>query len=639
MEIQPIVIGTAGHIDHGKSTLVRALTGIDPDRLEEEKARGMTIDLGFANFALPDGRRVGIVDVPGHERFIKNMVAGASGIDVVMLVVAADDAVMPQTREHLAIMELLGVERGLVALTKIDLVEPEMVELAEEDVREAVRGTFLEDAPLVRVSGVTGQGLDELRNELSTLAEATPPRDEGGVFRMPVQRVFSVRGFGTVVTGIPLSGQARPGDVLEVLPGGKRGRVRGLQAYHEAAEQVRAGHSAALNLSDVAREDVRRGHVVATPGYFRPTPMLACRLRLLADLPRPLRNRAPVRLHVGTAEAVGEVVLLDAPELEPGAEGLVQVRLSEPVVAAPGDRYVLRLASPLVTLGGGVVLEESRHRLKRFKAFVIEELAQQAESLDSPRDLLESVLHRRGLEPAPLDELAAELHRPREEVEALLAELEQRGVAVAVPGARGWLHADLREEALARLRAALEAWFAEHPLRAVVERRDLRGKLPIDDRLFDALLAWEEERGGLERLPGGRLRIAGREPELADADRELLERITARLAAAGLQPPTAQEIAAAVGAPEGRVAELLRLAADRGEVVHVGKGLYLAASEAERVRGAIVANCERHGHLEIPELRDELGTTRKYLIPILEHFDAVGLTIRQGGHRILRRRS
>ncbi len=266
MEIQPIVIGTAGHIDHGKSTLVQALTGTDPDRWREEKERGMTIDLGFANMTLADGRRVGIVDVPGHERFIRNMVAGASGIDLVVLVVAADDGVMPQTREHLAIMGLLGVELGFVALTKIDLVDADMVDLAEEDVRETLAGTFLEDAPILRVSAITGEGLEELRTRVLEMAAEVPPRSEEGVFRMPIQRVFSARGFGTVVTGIPVTGRVATGDTLEVLPGGYKGKVRGIQAYHEKTDTARAGHSTALNLADVDHRRVRRGDVVVTPG-------------------------------------------------------------------------------------------------------------------------------------------------------------------------------------------------------------------------------------------------------------------------------------------------------------------------------------------------------------------------------------
>ena len=352
MEIQPIVIGTAGHIDHGKSTLVRALTGIDPDRLKEEKARGLTIDLGFAPLTLPDGRLVGIIDVPGHERFIKNMVAGASGIDLVVLVVAADDGVMPQTREHLSIMGLLGVKRGMIVLTKIDIVDEEMVELAEEDVRETVAGTFLEDAPLYRVSAISGEGFEPFKDALFAAAGKVEPRAADGVFRMPIQRVFTAKGFGTIVTGIPLSGSVKVGDTLEVLPGGMKGKVRGIQAYKQKWESARAGHSTAINLSDVSHKEVKRGCVASEPGFYRAARLIGARLTMLAHLDRPLQNRAAIRLHTGTIEAVGEVILLDAVELQPGETGLVQIRLEEPVVCAPGDAFILRLASPLMSLGG-----------------------------------------------------------------------------------------------------------------------------------------------------------------------------------------------------------------------------------------------------------------------------------------------
>ncbi|MEM8713597.1 MAG: selenocysteine-specific translation elongation factor, partial [Planctomycetota bacterium] len=332
MEIQPIVIGTAGHIDHGKSTLVQALTGTDPDRWAEEKARGMTIDLGFAKMDLPDGRRVGLVDVPGHERFIRNMVAGATGIDLVILVVAADDGVMPQTREHLAIMQMLGVARGFVALTKVDAVDEDMAELAAEDVRESVEGTFLEGAPILPVSAQEGIGMDELRALLMQMASEAEPRESEGVFRMPVQRVFSARGFGTILTGIPVTGTLSVGDPVEVLPSGQKGKVRGIQAYHEAAETARAGHSTALNVTDVDHHEVHRGDVVATPGFFKPQAMVGARMLALPTLGMAVHNRMQVRVHTGTAEGVGEVVLLDAEEIGPGEEGLVQFRLEQPLV-------------------------------------------------------------------------------------------------------------------------------------------------------------------------------------------------------------------------------------------------------------------------------------------------------------------
>jgi selenocysteine-specific elongation factor len=636
MEIQPIVIGTAGHIDHGKSTLVQALTGIDPDRLKEEKERGLTIDLGFAPLELPDGRLVGIVDVPGHERFIRNMVAGATGIDLVVLVVAADDGVMPQTREHLQIMELLGVERGIVALTKVDMVEEEMADLAEEDIREHVVGTFLEEAPIRRVSAKTGQGLDEFRALLFELASSAEPRPVEGIFRMPVQRVFTKSGFGTVVTGIPVSGEARLGDVLEVLPRGKRGKIRGLNAYRQSTDHIRAGHSSAINFSDVAHDDVHRGDVVATPGFFSPQRMVAARLQTLADLDRSVTNRMPIRLHTGTVDAPGEVILLDREEIPPGEAGLVQLRLQHPVVCGAGDRFVLRLLSPIVTLGGGSILEESRHRLKRFREFVVEGLERQEASLSSPEALLESILVRSDDALASTEELAVALKRPRAETRAMLDALATENRLFS-PRQDRWIHHDRLESACASVRAALEEWFAEHPHRALIDVRDLRNATRLEAAELSVLLEVLGSRDVLEQRAGGLIRLAGREPVLSKKEAELAATMTGRYEEGGFQPPSPEDLAGATGASAADVQRVLEHLVDTGAIERIGADLFMASRALDEAREAVRENCGRHGHLEIPDLRDRLGTSRKYLIPLLEYFDAQGLTIRQAGHRILRR--
>jgi len=637
MEIQPIVVGTAGHIDHGKSTLVRALTGIDPDRLKEERERGMTIDLGFARFQLPDGRRVGMVDVPGHERFIKNMVAGASGIDLVVLVVAADDGVMPQTREHLAIMQILGVRRGLVALSKVDMVEPGMVELAREDVREATRGTFLEDAPLLPVSAVSGTGMEEFKTLLFRMAAETPPRSPSGIFRMPVQRVFSAKGFGTVVTGIPVSGQVTIGDTLEVLPGARRCKVRGIQAYSSSEERARAGHSAAINLTDLAVEDVHRGYVVATPGFFRPTRMLAATLECLPGLGWSLEDRLEIRLHTGTVEALGELVLLDCESVEPGGKALIQLRLEEPVVCAPGDRYVLRLASPAVTLGGGSILEESRHRLKRFKGFVLEELGRVAGGLQTPQELLEVVLSRAGARLVSQDELAVEIKRDRGETARLLDQLRGAGKVYRL-GSRGWIHTDQLGSARERLAAVLAAWFEQNPHRRVVDVRELRRKTGFEDEFLSSLLEFEQAQDTLELQPGGLVRVAGKDDHVDPVMSSEGQRVVAALARQPYQPPAPAALAAELGLAPRRVDAVLEFLVDRGEVQRVQPELFMTRESFERARQAVIENCAQNGSLDIPSLRDRLQTTRKYLIPLLEHFDAIGVTLRQGANRVLRKR-
>jgi selenocysteine-specific elongation factor len=637
MQIQPIVVGTAGHIDHGKSTLVKTLTGIDPDRLKEEQERGMTIDIGFARFSLPDGRRVGIVDVPGHERFVKNMVAGATGIDLVVLVVAADDGVMPQTREHLAIMRLLGVKRGFVALTKIDAVEPAMVDLAREDVRSAVAGTFLEGAPILPVSSTTGQGLEELRKVLFHMAAETPPRSDAGIFRMPIQRVFSAHGFGTIVTGIPVSGSIGVGDVLEIVPPGVRGKVRGIQAYHETTERARAGHSTAINLADVDHHVVQRGHVAASVGFFKPVRWVGAQLEALASLDRPIANRTPIRLHTGTVEALGEVVLLDREELAPGETGLVQLRLEEPIVCAPGDRYVVRLASPAFTLGGGVILEESKHRLKRFKSFVVEELERQVHGLESPRELLEVVLFRADDGTHAVDALAVEIKRSKAETERLLNDLKGQGKVRALAMGR-WIHGERMERALERIRKELEAWFGDHAHRQVIDVRDLRRITGFEADFLHVLLEEAARRGMLVSEPGGLVRPAGKAPDLEPKRAELAAKLREALVGARFVPPSPEELAGRLGKPRKEVESLLEHLCDTGAVQRVGPEFYLAREHYDAARAAIVENCSAHGALDIPSLRDQLSTTRKFLIPLLEHFDAQGLTIRQGGHRVLKKR-
>ncbi|MEO0649080.1 MAG: selenocysteine-specific translation elongation factor [Planctomycetota bacterium] len=638
MEIQPVVVGTAGHIDHGKSSLVRALTGIEPDRLKEERERGLTIDLGFANFELPDGRRVGVVDVPGHERFVKNMVAGATGIDLVVLVVAADDGVMPQTREHLSIMQTLEVERGLVALTKCDAVDEDLIELAEADVAEAVAGTFLADAPVLRVSSVTGAGLEAFRDALFALCAATTPRSASGIFRMPIQRVFSVQGFGTVVTGIPVGGTVETGDELELLPQGRRVKVRGVQAYGRDASRARAGHSSALNVTDVDATRVRRGHVVAAPGVFRASRWISVRVEGARDLPRPVRDRTRVRFHAGTADPHGELVLLDVEELEPGGSALAQLRLAEPVVVAPGDRFVLRLLSPERTLGGGVVLEESEHRLKRFKRFVIDGLEEAEQALDSPTRRLASTLRRRGARGASVEELASDLQQPRAELEALIDAAREEGSIELLPGGKRWIESGELGDGLERLQGAAAAWYAEHPLRLDVDAAELRTRSQLDRPTLDPLLQVASERGVAELRGGGRLRFHGVLPHTPAPALGELEKLAAQLECGGLRPPSVEELSTQLGLSAKRVNSLLERLQDEGRAVAVGPGLWFARAAFDRALEAVEENCRRNGELAIPELREVLDTTRKWLIPLLEHLDATGVTMRQGAHRVLRAR-
>jgi selenocysteine-specific elongation factor len=626
-EIRNVIIGTAGHIDHGKSSLVRALTGVDPDRLAEERERGMTIDLGFAPYRHVSGQIVGIIDVPGHERFIKNMVAGSTSVDVVLLVVAADDGVMPQTREHLAIVELLGARRGLVALTKIDLVEPDLVELVREDLCTLLEGSPLGDAAILPVSSTTGEGLSELREALDALVDEVPAQGDEGPFRLPVQRVFSAKGHGTVVTGVPVSGRVVAGDELEIVGHDRRVRVRGVQAYGGTREVGRAGHSTALNITGAGREEVRRGDVVATPGLFVARRRLSVHYRHVAE--RPLRNREAVRLHVGTAEVLGEAVLLDADMIATGQEGFVQLRLDDRLTAAPGDRFVLRHAAAMIVLGGGAVVAATDGRLKRYKERVLREARERLAAQGDPVRLARTVLSMAGRRGCELARLSLETGVPVSILRERLAPLEASG-DLRVLGNR-YLDASAAVDVGDDLLELLRAEHARQPLLDWIDLSTVRGRLEVDDEVLDAVATGDDR---IERASGGRLRAAGHSARLSGQEEAARERVLSALRDSGAAPPAIDPDLAGLSAAQTRaLVEALRAG---GEVVAVGPHLF-AADVLDRLAGIVQAHGRsRQGAIDIPALRDELGTTRKYLIPLLEYFDARGLTVRHGDRRTLR---
>jgi selenocysteine-specific elongation factor len=530
----------------------------------------------------------------------------------------------------------------LVVLNKIDMVEQGMVELAAEDVRDAVRGTFLERAPILPVSALNGTGIEELKRELFERIAVARPRSNEGIFRMPIQRVFSSRGFGTIVTGIPVSGEIEIGQTVEILPLGQSGKVRGIHAYGRSTERARAGHSSALNLTDVDHHAAARGMVASSPGFFAPVRMLGARLAVSPHLDRPLADRTPIRLHTGTADPLGEIVLLDSQALEPGSTGLVQLRLEEPIVAAPGDRFILRLASPAITLGGGVILEESKYRLKRFKGFVIDELSRQEQSLASPAALLESVLSRAGFEPMSLRELAQTIKRSDQECSGLLAQLEKEGriSALEVGGAdkQRWMHVDRFGEALAKLRRAIAEWFEKNPLRQVVETLELKRVTAFEPEVLGALLLSEEQRKALKVEPGGLVRPAGRAVQMDAATVERRTKMLQAFDSGGFSPPSLEELATSLAVAPQELKRLLAMLTDEALLVRINKDILMAATIVAKAREEVIANCTANGHLEIPALRDRLGTSRKFLIPLLEFFDTQGLTIRQGANRVLRKR-
>ncbi len=628
------IIGTAGHVDHGKTTLVRALTGVDTDRLPEEKRRGISIELGFAELVLPSGRHAAMVDVPGHERFVRQMVAGASGIDLALLVVAADEGIMPQTREHLEIALLLGVRRAVVALTKVDLVEPEWLDLVREDVRALLSGTPLRGAPQIPVSAPTRAGLPELLAALDAGLPAQHARPADGLVRLPLDRAFSVAGFGTVVTGTLASGTVVPQDRLELLPPGAGVRVRGLQVHGRPVERAAAGQRVAVNLTGVERADVPRGAVLATPGTLAAHDLLAARVDLLPG--RTLAHGQRLHVHVGTAEAIGRLTLLEGDALAGGGSGLALLRLERPVVAGRGDRFILRQYSPVTTLGGGRVLDTG-HRYRRRRADDLAALAR-AERGD-PAELLLAAL----AQPAP-QTLAAASRRA-----GLSA--EQAGQAIGVLRAGGRVvmldgggegaflqAADQWEHLRARVREALAAYHQDHPLRLGMPREALRQHAlgqPEPRAAAAAVRRLAEE--GLVRADGELVALVGHAAQLAPEAAGQAERVVARLRAAGFAPPPIGEVLAAeaVGGDPEAQAELLAHLVATGRLVRADGQLYfaaeVAADAAERVRGYLRA----HGTITVAELRDLFGVTRKHAVPLAEYLDGMRVTRREGDVRRL----
>lgn len=620
------VIGTAGHVDHGKSSLVLALTGMDTDRLAEEKERQMTIDLGFAWLRLGE-EEVGIVDVPGHRDFIENMLAGVGGIDLALLVVAADEGVMPQTREHLAILHLLGVERGVVALTKSDLVDdPDWLELVTLEVGDVLASTTLAAAPIIPVSARTGQGLDELTAALTTLLADAPPRADEGRPRLPIDRVFSLPGFGTIVTGTLSGGRFQVGDAVEIWPSGLGGRIRGLQTHKAKRESVLPGSRVAINLSGVELAQLARGQVVAAPGTLRPTALLDVAYTHLQDISTPLAHNMPVKLFVGAAEVMARTRVLGAETIEPGETGWLQLVLADPVAVARGDRFILRLPSPGMTLGGGRILDpHPGRRYRRFRPEVVARMQTLAEG--TPEELLLQTLHRLQpiarkmlLERAGLDEAVA-----LAALQTLLDEQQVVQLGQQVMTCSLWQ--SWQEQAV----GAVDHFHRQTPLRQGIAREALRSQLKISAALFNSLLealtgeGTLVEEGGIIRLPTHAIRF---EPQQQAA----VDRLLALFAAAGVNSPSVKESKAAVG--EEVYSALLDL-----RLLHpLNEEVVYATAEYGQLISQLQNYLYTHGTIDVAQARDLLATTRKYAIALLEHLDELKITRRVGDSRELVKR-
>jgi selenocysteine-specific elongation factor len=635
-----VVVGTAGHIDHGKTSLVAALTGIDCDRWAEEKRRGITIDLGFAHLTEElDGGvlQIGFVDVPGHERFVHNALAGLGGIRLMMLVVAADEGVKPQTREHLDICSLLDIPAGLVVLTKADLVQEDLLELAQLELEEALQGTPFEGAPIVVASSVTGQGIAQVRAALLDAAAAAELDAEraGLPARLPVDRAFQLKGLGLIVTGTLERGSIAVGQELEVLPGGGTARVRAVQVHDRERERALAGERTSLQLVGAGLDEVERGDQVTEPGCFPTSRRLLARCRLLPGAPKPIRGFSQVRFHLLSSERIGKLRPLDREALEPGGEALVEIRLEAPVAAVRGDRFIVRRPSPQTTLGGGVILDPEWARPRRDR--LAAHLARLAGSDD---DALVAWAERAGAVGVELPALHRRLGARPALVEARLAALVADGRLLAAPAGPGhgprWIAPDAYRRIAERARSALEAFFAKNRLAAGMPKAEaIAACLPGGaGELADVYFDWLAHQKVLVAR-GDRIDLPGRGDQLSDSESGLAERIASAFEARGLEPPSAGEIRAEVNAQPKVFEGLLRYLTERGRLVRLPNGLFIAAAALQRLRGELLATgWDQFG---VGEFKDRFGLTRKWAIPLLEYLDAQGVTRRSGDRRVVQR--
>jgi selenocysteine-specific elongation factor len=625
-----ITLGTAGHIDHGKTALVKCLTGCETDRLKEEKERGMSIELGFAPCKIAD-MQVGIVDVPGHENFIKTMVAGASGMDGVILVVAADDGIMPQTREHLEILTLLGIRQGIVALTKIDRIAPADREGVAAEVAAFLQGTFLEGAPVLPLSNVTGEGFDRFLESLWALVQAIRPKRIDGLFRLPLDRAFSVQGYGTVVAGIPMSGSARVGDEVVLLPQNLSGRIRRIEVYGQSSDTVQAGQCAALNVGHWDHGVIRRGDTLTVPGYFAPHEWYLGTLRLLRRDKLLLKSGAEVRFHTGTSDVAAMFYPLKGSHMEGGTSGLIQLRAKTPVIAGPGDHFILRTPSPVRTIGGGLIIEAATRRIKGNRPEVYEEIQERAEAVLDDRRFAEYCVRR--AESLAVAEPAISIRSkvPRVRLREILADLARQ--QTIVPLAAGlYLHRDTAMEAAGRILTLVRDFHRGSPESPGLPLEQLRQQVTMEKAVLDHLIARLKGEGRLAER-NGRLALPEHRSTFRDEDAKLLAAVEALFREQVFHPPSPEEVARHTGAAVDKVEKVLKILREHGQLIQVEKGLAFHREAVDRAREILVEQFRQKGRLESVDFKYVLDTTRKFALPLLDYLDRLGLTRRVGNTR------
>ena len=635
--MKQIILGTAGHIDHGKTSLIKAVTGTDTDRLKEEKERGITIELGFAALDLPSGQHLGIVDVPGHEKFIKNMVAGATGIDIVVMVIAADEGVMPQTREHMEICTLLGVRHGMVAVTKIDMVDEEWLELALEDIRDFVRGTFLEEAPIAPVSSETKQGIPEFIEALDALAAKIPERPPTDLFRLPIDRVFTMKGFGTVITGTLISGRVQVGDTIRIYPSEITSKVRGIQIHNQSANEAKAGMRTAINFQGLEKAAINRGEVLSKQGALLASYMVDVSLHYLASNKKPLKNRTRARFHTGTSEVLGNVILLDRDELPPGDDTVVQLRLDAPVSLVKDDRFVIRSYSPIYTIGGGQVLNPIPIKHKRLKPETVDALKELGGQ--EPEVIIAFHTEASGYQGVSFSHLKIMSNLADKQLEHALQGLLSKKILIQVDKEnRIYIHNSGFEKLKNDIRGQLADFHSANPLKPGMSKEELKTKLPpyLTAKLFNLTLT-QMIKGNEIVQEENTVRLFSHAVSLGGKQADIKDKILDTYRKSGLQPPYFKELAKSLDADAKRARDVLMHLLDEGSIVKVKEDLYFHVKAINDLKNRLVGFLEAQGEITTPQFKEMTAVSRKYVIPLAEYFDSRNVTLRVGDVRKLRR--
>lgn len=637
--MKQIILGTAGHIDHGKTSLVKALTGTDTDRLKEEKLRGITIELGFASLDLPSGQHIGIVDVPGHEKFVKNMVAGATGIDIVAMIIAADEGVMPQTREHMEICSLLKIKHGLIVLTKVDLVDEEWLELVKEDIRAFIKESFLDGAPIVPVSASTGQGIPDLIETLEALSRDIPERISTGLFRLPVDRVFSMKGFGTVITGTLSSGQVSVDETIMIYPSRATSKVRGIQVHNESLQTAYAGMRTAINFQGLDKASVNRGDLLSSPDALKPSYLLDASISYLKSNAKPAKNRTRVRFHTGTVEIMGNLILLDQETLKPGENGFIQLRLDAPVTCVKNDRFVLRSFSPVRTIGGGEILNPLPPKHKRFKPEVIEGL--EILTADEPDKTVSFFASHAGFSGVSFADLKIMTNLPEKRLNLSLQGLMTSRTLLQIDKeARIFLHKDNLDELTALVREHLSKYHKTNPLKGAMPRAELLSKLPKDvsTKLFNLMLNQMVKEQEVVQEEDS-VRLFAHKVALQVEEADVKRKIEQTYLKEGLSPPFFREMVKTLDMDQKAAMNVLMLLINEGRIVRTKDDLYFHVDHIERLKEQVTAFLLEKGELSTAAFKDIVNVSRKYIIPLIEYLDSIHLTIRVGDMRQLRKKS